>query len=152
VRGADGPVTLLPIPPHRPGAGDLPISAYERAANRATVHAAWRLHYEQVQRSLAAGFPQGWDLHPAQIPTRYAAVYTFFLAGIDVAAERLRNFVERAAQATRARAVFDDAATAHGLVNTFLSAIACGALSEEEALDLTGLTLAELRSRSFAPQ
>ncbi|HZF10920.1 MAG TPA: phosphoenolpyruvate kinase [Thermoanaerobaculia bacterium] len=151
VRLADGPVTLLPIPPHRPEAGDLPLGPEERAANRAAVHAAWRLHYGLVQRSLGAGFRQGWDLHPAQLPTRYAAVYAFLLEGFDDAAGRLRNFIERAAQATRVGAVFDDAATAQGLVNTVLSAVACGALSEEELEARTGLSLAILRDRSFAP-
>ena len=58
------------------------------------------------------GFYQGWDLHPAQLPTRYASVYTFFLEGLGAASERLKNFVEKAAQATLSSAiVFDDAAT-----------------------------------------
>jgi citrate lyase beta subunit len=150
VRISDGPVTLLPIPPHRlgPEGGTLPWP--EREANRDAVHVAWRLHYEQVRRALIQGFPQGWDLHPAQLPTRYAAVYAFLLEGLPAAAARLRNFVERAAQATRVGAVFDDAATGQGLLNTFRSAVACGALSEEEAVEQTGLTLAELRSPSFA--
>ncbi|MEA2694996.1 MAG: hypothetical protein QOJ16_4383 [Acidobacteriota bacterium] len=150
VRISDGPVTLLPIPPHRlgPEGGALPWP--EREANREAVHVAWRLHYEQVRRALIQGFPQGWDLHPAQLPTRYAAVYAFLLEGLPAAAARLRNFVERAAQATRVGAVFDDAATGQGLLNTFRSAVACGALTEEEAVEQTGLTLAELSSPSFA--
>ena len=44
--------------------------------------------------------------------------------------------------------VFDDAATGQGLLNFFLRGISCGALTEAEAL-ATGLTLAELRGRSF---
>jgi citrate lyase beta subunit len=150
VRLADGPVTLLPIPPHRlgPEGGALPWP--EQEANRAAVHAAWRLHYEQVRRGLVAGFPQGWDLHPAQLPTRFAAVYAFLLQGIDEAAARLCNFVERAAQATRVGAVFDDAATGQGLLNTFRAALACGALSAAEAEEKTGLNREELGSRSFA--
>lgn len=47
------------------------------------------------------------------------------------------------------RDVFDDAATGQGLLNYFLRAINCGALTEEEALSLTSLTFGELRSRSF---
>ena len=35
------------------------------------VVAAWRLHARLVRRSLDRGFYQGWDLHPAQLPTRY---------------------------------------------------------------------------------
>ena len=88
-------------------------------------------------------------MHPAQLPTRYAAVYAFFLESLDAASERLRNFVEKAAKATLIGDVFDDAATGQGLLNYFLRAINCGALGEEEALRLSGLTLDELRSGSF---
>ena len=40
--------------------------------DRDAVHAAWRLHGRLVRRSLERGFYQGWDLHPAQLPSRYA--------------------------------------------------------------------------------
>src|SRR5258708_2821800 len=95
------------------------------------------------------GFYQGWDLHPAQLPTRYAAVYAFFLEGIEAASERLRKFVAKAAQATLVGEVFDDAATGQGLLNYFLRALNCGAMTEDEAVNLSGLTLEELRGRSF---
>ena len=72
---------------------------------------------------LANGFYQGWDLHPAQLPSRYAAVFSFFLENIDSAAERMRNFIEKAAQATRVGQVFDDAAMAQGLLTYLLRAI-----------------------------
>jgi len=98
------------------------------------------------QHSLVGGFYQGWDLHPAQLPTRYAAVYAFFLESLDAASERLRNFVEKAAKATLVGDVFDDAATGQGLLNYFLRAINCGAITKEEALGLSGLTLAELQT------
>lgn len=98
--------------------------------------------------SLINGFYQGWDLNPAQFPMRYAATYTFFLESYEDAAVRLRNFVEKAAQATLSGDVFDDAATGQGLLNYFLKALNCGAISEEETL-VTGLTLDEIRSRSF---
>src|SRR5260221_14733151 len=111
--------------------------------------AAWRLHYEHVRHSLETAYYQGWDLHPAQLPTRYAAVFTFFMEGLDAAAERLHNFVGKAAQATLVGEVFDDAATGQGLLNYFLRAINCGAVTAEEAQSLTGLTLAELRAASF---
>src|SRR5216683_5231165 len=117
--------------------------------SRETVHRAWRLHAEHVRHSLVGGFYQGWDLHPAQLPTRYAAVYAFFLESLDAASERLRNFVERAAKATLVGDVFDDAATGQGLLNYFLRALNCGALTEEEGLRLSGLTPEELRSGSF---
>ena len=34
------------------------------------------------RRSLERGFYQGWDLHPAQLPTRYAATYAFYRDGL----------------------------------------------------------------------
>jgi hypothetical protein len=46
--------------------------------------------------------------------------------------------------------VFDDAATGQGLLNYFLRALNCGAITEKEAVDMSGLSVAELRSRSFA--
>jgi citrate lyase beta subunit len=121
----------------------MPIGAKE------TVHRAWRLHYEHIRHSLVSGFYQGWDLHPAQLPTRYAAVYSFFLEGLDAASDRLRNFMQKAAQATLVGDVFDDAATGQGLLNYFLRAMNCGAITEQEATARSGLTLDELRSKSF---
>ena len=117
--------------------------------SREVVHRAWRLHYEHVRHSLVTGFYQGWDLHPAQLPTRYAAVYSFFLEGLEAASDRLRNFVQKAAQATLVGDVFDDAATGQGLLNYFLRAMNCGAITEAEAIEKSGLTLEELRSKSF---
>ena len=117
--------------------------------SRDVVHRAWRLHYEHVRHSLVTGFYQGWDLHPAQLPTRYAAVYSFFLDGLDAASDRLRHFVQKAAQATLVGDVFDDAATGQGLLNYFLRAMNCGAITEEEAVEKSGLTLEELRGKSF---
>ncbi|HEV3058626.1 MAG TPA: hypothetical protein VGY48_10265 [Vicinamibacterales bacterium] len=129
---SDGATNILPV-----GSSDA-------------VRQAWRLHAQHVRHSLTNGFYQGWDLHPAQLPSRYAAVYSFFLEGFDAAAERLRSFVSRAAQATLAGEVFDDAATGQGLLNYFLRALNCGALTDAEAVGRTDLTLEELRSRSFS--
>jgi hypothetical protein len=113
------------------------------------VHGAMRLHYDHIRHSLAHAYYQGWDLHPAQLVTRYAAVYAFFLEGLDAAGARLSNFVESAAKATLVGDVFDDAATGQGLLNYFLRAINCGAITESEATTRTGLTVDELRTRSF---
>jgi citrate lyase beta subunit len=118
--------------------------------DRAVIHAAWKLHADQIRHSLVGGFYQGWDLHPAQLPTRYAAVFAFFLEGLNAASERLRNFVQKAAQATLVGDVFDDAATGQGLLNYFLRALNCRAISETEAVEMSGLSVEELRSRSFA--
>ena len=145
---SDGATNIMPVAPHRAQEGAT-LAPAEEDENRRTVHRAWRIHYGHVQHSLTGGFYQGWDLHPAQLPTRYAAVYAFFLRSLDAASERLHNFVEKAAKATLVGDVFDDAATGQGLLNYFLRAINCGAITEEEALRRTGLTLAELRSGSF---
>ncbi|MEK7232686.1 MAG: phosphoenolpyruvate kinase [Elusimicrobiota bacterium] len=144
---SDGATNVLPVGPHRPSAdGSLP---YERdRENIKAVRRAWKLHYDHATRSLVNGFYQGWDLHPAQLPTRYAAVYAFFLGGLTPATARLRNFLENAARATLVGDLFDDAATGQGLLNYFLRARNCGAITQAEAC-ATGLTPAELASRSF---
>ena len=145
---SDGATNIMPVAPHRAAVG-AQLTQDQIDENRAVVHRAWKLHYDHIQHSLTGGFYQGWDLHPAQLPTRYAAVYSFFLESLDAASERLRNFVEKAAKATLVGDVFDDAATGQGLLNYFLRALNCGALAEAEALGLSGLTLEELRSGSF---
>ena len=144
---SDGATNVLPLPRHNPG--DRTLTPREILENRQAVHAAWKLHYDDVRRSLANAFYQGWDLHAAQLPTRYAALYAFFLEGLDAASARLKNFVEKAGQATHVGEVFDDAATGQGLLSSFLRAWSCGAITEEEAVEKSGLTLEELRSRSF---
>jgi citrate lyase beta subunit len=117
--------------------------------DREVVRGAMRLHHDHIRHSLSHAFYQGWDLHPAQLVTRYAAVFSFFLEGLDRAGARLSNFIESAAKATLVGEVFDDAATGQGLLNYFLRAINCGAITEEEATSRTGLTVNELRTRSF---
>lgn len=124
----------------------LPVS---REGDSRVVHRAWRLHSTHIRHSLSNGFYQGWDLHPAQLPSRYATVYSFFLEGLPAATARLKNFIEQAAKATLAGDVFDDAATGQGLLNYFLRGLNCGALTEDQAL-ATGLTLDKLRTRSFS--
>jgi citrate lyase beta subunit len=140
---SDGPSTILPIPPHRAAANEE-----QKAENRAVVQRAMRHHFDLVQRSLAHGYYQGWDLHPGQLPTRYAAVYAFFLKSLEAATARLRNFIDKAAQATLVGDVFDDAATGQGLLNFLLRGVNCGAFTEQEA-SASGLAIHELHGRSF---
>lgn len=141
---SDGATNTMPIGPHR---GDN-ITDEQLKENRQTVHRAWKKGYDHIRHSLWNGFYQGWDLNPAQLPMRYAAVYAFFLESYDDAVERLKTFVEKAARATLIGDVFDDAATGQGLLNYFLRALNSGAITEEEVL-VTGLTLEEIRTRSF---
>lgn len=140
---SDGATNTMPIGPHR---GEL--TAVQIEENRAVVHRAWKKGYDHIRHSLWNGFYQGWDLNPAQLPMRYTAVYAFFLESYHDAVDRLRTFVEKAARATLIGDVFDDAATGQGLLNYFLRALNSGAITEEEVL-ATGLTLEEIRSRSF---
>jgi len=142
---SDGATNVMPVPIHR---GDR-LTRQQTAENRGAVHHAWKQHFDEIRHSLVHGFYQGWDLHPAQLVTRYAAVQAFFLEGMDAAAGRLANFVEKATQATLVGDVFDDAATGQGLLNFFARAVNSGAISEEEASARTGVTLEELSDRSF---
>jgi citrate lyase beta subunit len=141
---SDGATNILPVGPHR---GESLTPEQERE-NRSAVHGAWRMAFADTLHSLRSGIYEGWDLHPAQLVVRYAAVYSFFLEGRPAASGRLKTFVEKAALASLFGDVFDDAATGQGLLNFFLRGIACGAITESEAL-ATGLTLEEIRTRSF---
>lgn len=141
---SDGATNVMPVPPHR---GEK-LTGKEERENRRTVHNAWKTGYGHTMHSLINGFYQGWDLNPAQLPMRYAATYYFFLDSMNEATHRLKVFVERAAISTLTGDIFDDAATGQGLLNFFLRALNCGAITEEEAL-ATGLSVDELRTRSF---
>jgi citrate lyase beta subunit len=144
---ADSVTTVLPLPVHR-AAPDRPLSAVEQRENAAGVHRAWRVHFDNIRHSMISGFYQSWDLHPAQLPARYAAVYDFFHSARAAATARLRNFVEQATHATLVGSVFDDAATGEGLLNFFARGLSCGALTMAEARE-TGLSAGELQGRSF---
>ena len=141
---SDGATNVMPVAPNR---GD-DLTAKQLKENHQSVHNAWRIGYNHTMHSLINGFYQGWDLNPAQLPMRYAATYNFFLSSITDATHRLKTFVDRAAISTLTGDIFDDAATGQGLLNFFLKAMNCGAISEEDAT-ATGLTIDEIQSRSF---
>lgn len=141
---SDGATNVMPVAPHR---GDN-LTYEQQQENHDSVHNAWRIGYHHTTHSLINGLYQGWDLNPAQLPMRYAATYNFFLSSYSDAVFRLKTFVERAAISTLTGDIFDDAATGQGLLNFFLKAINCGAITEEEAT-ATGLSLDEIRTRSF---
>ncbi|MFD9126683.1 DUF6986 family protein [Kitasatospora sp. NPDC059571] len=103
------------------------------------VHAAWRLHHGLVRRSLARAYYQGWDMHPAHLPTRYAAVYAFYREGLAAAAARLSAYVAKAGGD-----VMDEPATARALSGYLLRGLDCGAVDPAEVTALTGLGRAEL--------
>lgn len=145
---SDGGTNVVPVPLHRAD-GPSALTAQQIAENRAAVHAAWKLHFEHVRHSLVNGFYQGWDLHPAQLPTRYAAVYSFFLESLEPAVVRLRALIRKGTQPSGGE-VADDAATGQGLLAYVLRAVDSGAIAEAEAESLTGLAPEEMRAGSFA--
>ena len=117
VRLSDGSTNCLPV------------------GSREEVQAAWQLHHRLVRRSLERGFYQGWDLHPAQLPTRYAATYAFFRDGRAAAVTRLRRYLDRQESGTA-----DEPATAKALARYLLRGVDCGALKDP------GLAIEELRA------
>ena len=102
--------------------------------SRDAVVAAWQLHGRLVRRSLERGYYQGWDLHPAQFPSRYLATYAFYREGLEAACLRLRNYVGQVDSG-----VMDEPATARALSDFVVRALDCGATDEHEVHSLTGL-------------
>ena len=139
---ADGPTTLLPVGPYRE-----PRTDPERAANREAVFRAWSRTADDVRRAYRDGIIQGWDLHPAQLPARYGALFATLREEIAPAVVRLRKFLDQAAQATRLGAEFDDAATARGLLNGLRRAAECGAASTAEIETALGHSLEHAQER-----
>jgi citrate lyase beta subunit len=121
VRLSDGSTSVLPV------------------GTRNEVIAAWQLHSRLVRRSLERGFYQGWDLHPAQLVSRYAATFAFFREGLAAAAGRLRSYSEGAAAGQ------EEPATIRALADFLSRAIECGAIDENELSELTNLTDHQLR-------
>jgi citrate lyase beta subunit len=102
--------------------------------DRGQVHAAWRLHAGLVRRALERGLYQGWDLHPAQLVTRYTATYAFYRAALPAAAARLAAYLERVDGG-----VLDEPATARALATVVLRGLDCGALDDAEVRTVTGV-------------
>lgn len=105
---------------------ELPVGSATEVAN------GWRMSWRNINEALADGYFQGWDLHPAQLPVRYAAVFSYFAELLPAAVARYRNFLQQSEQATRVGTAFDDAATVQILKNLFERAVACGAVDAGE--------------------
>jgi citrate lyase beta subunit len=114
-RAVDGSTNVLPV------------------GSRDAVHAAWRLHARLVRRALERGFYQGWDLHPAQLVTRYAATYAFFRAALPAAAVRVAAYLDRTDAG-----VLDEPATARALAGVLLRGLDCGAVDDAEVRSAGG--------------
>jgi citrate lyase beta subunit len=102
------------------------------------VRRGWELHLRLVRRSLERGFYQGWDLHPAQLPTRYTATYAFYRDGLASAVQRLHRYTSRAEGG-----ILDEPATARALADFLVRGLECGALHDDET-DATGMDRAAL--------
>ncbi len=146
---ADGPVTMLPVGPHRASAGSR-LTRRQLLENRRVVHSAWRESFHHITRAIVQGYHRGWDLHPAQLPVRYAAVYASYLSALRPMAARMKHFLEEAGRATLHGARFDDAATGEGMLNFFRRGLQCGALSVADAQS-AGLSPEDLASTSILP-
>jgi len=103
------------------------------------VLAGWRLHARLVRRSLERGLYQGWDLHPAQLVSRYAATYAFYRDAMASAFDRLGRCAARSASGQ------EEPATIRALAGFVSRAVHCGAITEQELTDGTGLTVSDLR-------
>ncbi|MGY4768870.1 DUF6986 family protein [Kribbella sp. CWNU-51] len=125
---SDGSTNVLPI-------GD-----------RDAVHAAWRLHLRLVRRSLARGIYQGWDMHPAQLPTRFVATYLFYREGLETAATRLRAYLGHGESG-----YLDEPATAAALAGFLLRGLDCGAVDPAEVDKLIGVDIAGLAKLARRP-
>jgi hypothetical protein len=145
VRLSDSVTTEMPVAVYK---GEN-LTAAQFSENKRAVQKAWRVHFNNVTNSLINGFYQSWDLHPAQLVPRYAALYSFFLQSKDSSAKRLKGFIDKATQASLTGNQFDDASSAQGLLNFFRRAVSCGAMSEAEIFEAIGMSLEELQSFSF---
>ena len=74
------------------------------------------------------GFYQGWDLHPAQLVTRYTATYAFYRAAMPAAVARLAAYLDRTDSG-----VLDEPATARALAAVLVRGLDCGALDDAES-------------------
>ncbi|MDN6178049.1 MAG: aldolase/citrate lyase family protein, partial [Micrococcaceae bacterium] len=103
------------------------------------VSKAFALHARLVRRHLERGIYQGWDLHPAQLATRYLATYAFYRDGFDAAANRLRNYVHQVESS-----IMDEPATARALAMFIYRGLTCGALTASEVENGVEITQAQL--------
>ncbi|MBK8694252.1 MAG: hypothetical protein IPN17_18725 [Deltaproteobacteria bacterium] len=110
VRVVDGATNVMPVEPHR----GSELTAEQRAENRTAVVGALSVMTRHWLHSTRMGVHQGWDLHPGQVMWRHALVIAHARAAFPATARRLKAFIGQAAQAVRAGAVFDDAATGQG--------------------------------------
>lgn len=103
---ADGPTTLLPLPPHKQP------SATQLSENQKAVRNAWEFHRDQVLATREQGYFQSWLLHPAQLVSHAAALIQEHEKTLPGALERLIAYWKGRGQARASGGDFDDRATA----------------------------------------
>jgi citrate lyase beta subunit len=126
VRVSDGSTNVLPV-----GSTDA-------------VRAGWALHARLVTRSLERGFYQGWDLHPAQLPTRFLSTYMFFRRDLSELSARLGVYLHGHPDGAGG-SVVDEPATAQAMAAFLLRGVRCGAIDEDEVGQLAGCDVRALR-------
>ncbi|WP_442940213.1 DUF6986 family protein [Nocardioides sp. B-3] len=107
---------------------------------------ARRLHVRLVRRSLSRGIYWGWDLHPAQLPSRFVATYAFYREGLPTAAARLRAYVHGGDSG-----YLDEPATAAALAGFVLRGLECGAVTPAEIDELIKVEVADLARLAKRP-
>ena len=110
----------------------------------AEIESAWRLHARLVRRALERGYYQGWDLHPLQLVTRFAATYAFYREGMPAACDRLRVYLDRAGSSPTA--ILDEPATAAAMAALLVRGLQCGALDAGEVTARSGVTIEDLQA------
>ena len=75
---SNGATNVMPVGPHAKPKDGSSLSEEQLKENADMVHRAWRLSYSHIRHSLVMGYYQGWDLHPAQVPIRYAPCLFLF--------------------------------------------------------------------------
>ncbi|MGA1354848.1 MAG: DUF6986 family protein, partial [Candidatus Limnocylindrus sp.] len=144
---SDGATHRIPVAPHRAAAG-VSLTTTQQKENEAAIVGALREHARNIELALVDGVYRGWDLHPAQLVARWATTFAFFRRELSAQQERMRGYVARAQHAGRTGSDFDDAASAQGLLQTFLRGHACGALADTDltAAGLSPALVAEERA------
>lgn len=128
VRLSDGSTNALPV------------------GSTAQIEEGWATHHRLVRRSLERGYYQGWDLHPHQLPTRYAATYAFYREALPRALSRLADYTSQ-----RSGSIADEPATARALAAYLLRGVDCGAVEPAEIHSGCGLAEPELRQLAQPP-
>jgi hypothetical protein len=141
---SDGVTNKMPVAIHK---GES-LSVDQIFENHLSVYDAWKLSFQHITHSLKTGYYQGWDVHPHQVSIRYFSTYLFFLESLSTMQDRMKIFLQKAAQASLLGDVFDDAASAQGIVNYFIKGFGSGALVKED-IEKAGLSVEKLLLKSF---